>query len=567
MLMLGNLLEETLHALPSATVTEIFLYLTLGVLVLSLYEASKGKHSNFVEYAPTLMTSLGILGTFVGVVIGLLHFDTAAIDKSIPALLGGLKTAFLTSVVGMGAAMIFNFFDAWKFAPKREENDKVNSEGKRDVTPRDIRDELRTQNNQLAEMLRSLGGESDGSLIGQLKLLRGDFGDFNKEHRANNAEFSARLWQEMERFAEMLSKSATSQIIEALRQVIVDFNKNLTEQFGENFKRLDESVQKLVVWQTQYKDQVETMGEQYQQSVESLVHTRESVAGIWKECEQIPRAMDDLKSVLEVNQHQIQELQRHLESFVQMRDAAVQAVPTLQQKIEEVGSQLESGASNLQSKLAETGQQLLENSNKMQVALTEGADNFRDSVLQTQQSFSTMSQDVSATAEELGATLQESITRTHQSAREMLSMMQGSVDEFGKQLQQHSVDLANQHREVATEVGRTAEAVVQQLGQSGTQAQRSLAESMERMVGDLSTVLTRASATLDAHFNDALQGLNSDVNAKLRLFEESTMRELQGELETVGRALTAITRRFVDDYEGLVGSMDKILRNQPGRGQ
>ena len=105
MLMLGNLLEETLHALPSATVTEIFLYLTLGVLVLSLYEASKGKHSNFVEYAPTLMTSLGILGTFVGVVIGLLHFDTAAIDKSIPALLGGLKTAFLTSVVGMGAAM------------------------------------------------------------------------------------------------------------------------------------------------------------------------------------------------------------------------------------------------------------------------------------------------------------------------------------------------------------------------------------------------------------------------------------------------------------------------------
>lgn len=561
-MILGNLLEVNLNTLPAATVTEAFLWVTLAVLVLSLYEASKGKHSDFLEYAPTLMTSLGILGTFVGVVIGLLHFDTAAIDKSIPALLDGLKTAFLTSVVGMGAAMIFNFCDAWKFAPMRARNGGVKS----DVTPAHIHAVLQAQNAQLGEMLRSLGGESDGSLIGQLKLLRGDFGDFNKDLRNSNTEFSTRLWQEMERFAEMLSQSATSQIIEALSQVVEDFNKNLKEQFGENFKRLDESVQKLVVWQTQYKEQVEAMGEQYQQSVESLVHTRESVAGIWKECEQIPRAMDDLKSMLEVNQHQILELKRHLKSFVQMRDAAVQAIPTLQQKIEEVGTQLEIGATNLQSKLAETGQQLLENSNKMRVALTEGADNFRDSVLQTQQSFSTMSQDVSKTAEELGATLQESITRTHDSVREMLSMMQGSVDAFGKQLQQHSADLANQHKEVAVEVGRTAEVVIQQLGQSGALAQRSLVDSMEGMVRDLATVLTRASTTLDALFSDAMKNLSSDVNGKLKLFEESTLRELEGELATVGRALTAITRRFVEDYEGLVGSMEKILRNQPGRG-
>jgi hypothetical protein len=106
----------------------------------------------------------------------------------------------------------------------------------------------------------------------------------------------------------------------------------------------------------------------------------------------------------------------------------------------------------------------------------------------------------------------------------------------------------------------------QQLGQSGTLAQRSLVDSMEGMVRELSTVLTRASGTLDALFNDAMKNLSSDVNGKLKLFEESTLRELEGELATVGRALTAITRRFVEDYEGLVGSMEKILRNQPGRG-
>ncbi len=47
------------------------------------------------------MGALGILGTFIGIIIGLLNFNTESIDTSIPVLLGGLKTAFITSIVGM----------------------------------------------------------------------------------------------------------------------------------------------------------------------------------------------------------------------------------------------------------------------------------------------------------------------------------------------------------------------------------------------------------------------------------------------------------------------------------
>ena len=98
-----------------------------------------------------------------------------------------------------------------------------------------------------------------------------------------------------------------------------------------------DAVKKLVDWQQTYKDQVEKMGAQYEQSVESLVETRQAVAGIWQECKEIPVAMSDLREVLLVNQHQIAELQRHLEAFVTMRDKAIEAVPNIQQKIEEVG--------------------------------------------------------------------------------------------------------------------------------------------------------------------------------------------------------------------------------------
>src|SRR5690606_20027336 len=134
----GNL-ETYLVTLSPATVLEGFLWLILVVFAIAFYQASKGRHSRFLEYAPTLMTSLGILGTFVGIVIGLLHFDTNAIDASIPKLLAGLKTAFITSIAGMFAALLFNSVDAWWFAPKRDNG--VN----REVTPKDIHAALKDQ--------------------------------------------------------------------------------------------------------------------------------------------------------------------------------------------------------------------------------------------------------------------------------------------------------------------------------------------------------------------------------------------------------------------------------------
>jgi hypothetical protein len=557
--MISSFLEHNLRSASSALVSEAFIWATLAVMVLALYEASKGKHSHFLEYAPTLMTSLGILGTFAGVVIGLVHFDTEKIDDSIPELLGGLKTAFLTSVFGMATAMLFNFLDAWKFAPKRARNGEASPQ----ITPKEIHAALQEQNAQMKEVLRCLGGDSDGSLIGQIKLLRSDFGDFTKESRLQYSNFSGRLWEELEQFAETLSKSATSQIIDALRQVILDFNKNLTEQFGENFKRLDESVQQMVIWQTQYKDHVEKIGEQYQQSVESLVATRQAVAGIWEECKEIPLAMAELKSVLVVNQHQIQELQRHLQAFVTMRNAAVEAVPILQQKIEEIAVQMLNGAEQLQAKLADAGARMLEDSNRIQETFSQGAEQVRDSVVLTQQTISAMSQDVAATATELKQSLQESITRTHESVREAITFMQLSTAELGDDLKRHSADLSQQHKSVLKEVELTAQETIRLLGRSGEQLQQSLSESMQRVLVDLVNVLNSARASLDASFKQSIKDLDADVNTKLRAFEDGTMRELERELETVGRALTSITSRFVSDYDQLIARMNEVLRNQP----
>ena len=72
-----------------------------------------------VEYFPTFVSTLGVIGTFYGITIGLLSFDTGNLDQSIPGLLDGLKTAFFTSLAGMIGSMILSGF----ISKKQDEND------------------------------------------------------------------------------------------------------------------------------------------------------------------------------------------------------------------------------------------------------------------------------------------------------------------------------------------------------------------------------------------------------------------------------------------------------------
>lgn len=59
-----------------------------------------------------LMVGLGLLGTFLGLTIGVMDFDsssTETIQTSINGLLNGMGTAFATSLVGMACSLVFIF--------------------------------------------------------------------------------------------------------------------------------------------------------------------------------------------------------------------------------------------------------------------------------------------------------------------------------------------------------------------------------------------------------------------------------------------------------------------------
>lgn len=69
-------------------------------------------HKRLLDMAPDVFTSLGILGTFVGLVWGLKNFEPTnyeAMTNSVSALVEGIKVAFLTSIYGLALSLVYSF--------------------------------------------------------------------------------------------------------------------------------------------------------------------------------------------------------------------------------------------------------------------------------------------------------------------------------------------------------------------------------------------------------------------------------------------------------------------------
>jgi len=120
---LGALSKTKLSALKEAYEKSICIEITgrkqtntLSFEFFSEFNTCNAQRINLrlLDTASGTLVGLGLLGTFFGLTIGIKDFDstsTQTIQKSIEMLLGGMGTAFLTSLVGMFLSMVYTFFD------------------------------------------------------------------------------------------------------------------------------------------------------------------------------------------------------------------------------------------------------------------------------------------------------------------------------------------------------------------------------------------------------------------------------------------------------------------------
>ena len=84
--------------------------------IFSIHKIARNSKLNLriVEAASGTLVGLGLLGTFLGLTLGIRDFDTANVQNiqiSIQSLLDGMSTAFLTSLLGMGLSIVYTLFE------------------------------------------------------------------------------------------------------------------------------------------------------------------------------------------------------------------------------------------------------------------------------------------------------------------------------------------------------------------------------------------------------------------------------------------------------------------------
>lgn len=333
---------------PSA-ITWIFVVIILGVSFVSLVvsfvpalqRSSAGGH--FAAIAPNLLATLGVLGTFVGILVGLLDFDVARIDASVPHLLAGLKIAFVTSIVGMLASILYRLLTS--FAPNRRAATGVSAADIHDV---------------LTEIRRGIASDGDASLVTQVQKLRTSVQDGNDA-----------LMREFRQFAEHMTENNQRAVIEALEAVIRDFNTQLTEQFGENFKQLNVAVGRLVEWQEQYRLQMIKLAEQLDLGAQAIERSGAALAEVKSHAEAIPEAISSLSPAMQTLLKETTRLEAQLQAVAELRTSAIEAFPIIEENLNRIGATIQDLSRETNNNFSTQTERMEQNLNSIGTSLQE----------------------------------------------------------------------------------------------------------------------------------------------------------------------------------------------------
>ncbi|MDK2779056.1 MAG: hypothetical protein KYX62_15495 [Pseudomonadota bacterium] len=311
------------------------------------------------EIAPNILTSIGIFGTFLGVALGLWHFDTTDIQGSVPKLMDGLKTAFWSSIVGLLGALTLKIRAA------------LAQTGRREVKQTRVAtiDDLDASLKHLADQMNP---EQDKGLPQQLQ----------RQH-IQSLERMNQVIATLENYEERMAEANAKALVNAIEMVMREFNTKINEQYGDNFRRLNESVIAMLEWQKQYKDQIRDLITEQERTSGSMKEASEAFEYMVRHANAFNGISESLQDLLNGLEAQRANLQAQLSSLADLVNHAADGLPKLEDRIvaltqgmadavqkqqhwaaEQLGKMQQGIEQQLQQSLVDSGQRLQDQQNQ-----------------------------------------------------------------------------------------------------------------------------------------------------------------------------------------------------------
>lgn len=243
------------------------------VTKISSTELFSGIYASDYRFVPALLTSSGVFGTFLGISVGLLEFSTAGasvqeITSAATNLLGGMKIAFWTSVLGLFASIIFTLRLKWS-------TDKADSALRN--TKKLLDDSVYSPSP--TELLMCLGGENQDELIKlQIKVAK------------ESAEQQKQLGKTLEKMESSLGSLSSENLGEVMGKAVA---KSTQEYLAPAMNSIAEEISELkaikkdngealvrTIFKTMRDEIVEPMSAQMNTVSENVLLTTDAINGL-----------------------------------------------------------------------------------------------------------------------------------------------------------------------------------------------------------------------------------------------------------------------------------------------
>ena len=533
-------------------------------------------HTGFCELVPGTMTGLGILGTFVGLVLGVGGFDTSTTDAvmvSITHLLGGMSTAFLTSIVGVLLSLLFSHF----YKMYRDRADESLEDFVTAFPDKNLHGSSNNAENQL------LGYQQQ-----QTELMK-NFATVVSEAVSTSIANTMRtelvpIFDEMKSTVKEFSEIASQQQKDGLNQVVQEFIRCMNESLRGQFDELAATIQKTCEWQ-------KASTEQMQKIVDGICDTSNEIEKVNAVSHQTVEEMNGFVTLLKeyqeklhseaeliqqqiANSNEISERQaNYLDKLVESEsrvadladnvkkeaDTAQQVIDTLSEHCEDQVKDITAAAMQEMDKLYDSTKVLVEQSHSQMDTLAKTA---KDEM-----------ENLSATAAELSQKNHDQLIKLTEASSEQLaqiSMAANDVIQNNKQyladLTQDSNDFAefvkHQNEKLTDSVNKQVTGLSNFANQTTTElhsATTGMENAAKLLDKNLDNALDSTFKSFDSYLSDISQHLSGTI-VDIRDTTDRMMlaiRDSQKQYKTVLDSLTSETQTYLDAMEKLTALVEQ----------
>ncbi|MDR9404796.1 MAG: hypothetical protein RI580_15315 [Halothece sp. Uz-M2-17] len=572
---------------------------------------NKGNIRSPLHFVPTLLTAIGILGTFWGISQGLQGIaleninNTDALLNNSTELLAGMKTAFTTSLWGLGGASLFIFVLAASETLKRMRRNslmpKIREQNNRNQPPdpieqlgkiskkleglatlnaqnigeevanalkpsfQEVRTDLQTQNETLQEL-----GHLKPEIIGEevATALKPTFEEIKTDLNLQRETIENQRQELLQTLIAELKTEVIEPVITRLDESAATTQeassavKELKEELGGISESLATSIQTIQQFQQQTLGQLETFAQNLQQILDQF---KTDTQGVMQQvATDINHAVDQSISGMEAQRTAFAEsAEQASTTFRGIREDLEQALTTQAQQQK---TMLEEVQTSTQDILQEANHAFVEQSNTLTRVGNEASDimsNASDNLNGTLTNIDSMLQNTRKTVqqelENFRITYQNSLNQFFEQQNNLLEETLGKqregleevVKELQRVFQEDAKNMTEQVIESMEKIQITTKAVSDLANTTGLASSERLEQIQEiaRTLGSESKKINQAYENLIHNFNLGLETWNDNLT---KYFEQANETYQQGRQESE-QAAAEVCNQLNETSQGLMG--------------